>query len=62
MDQLSFAAKFIFYSNTSLNPYIYFLLNDRYRQGLRNIFNLNGKAKECYPRGEEISDIEMNAV
>ena len=62
MDQLSFAAKFIFYSNASLNPYIYFLLNDRYRQGLRNIFNLNSKAKECYPREEEISDIKMNAV
>ncbi|XP_020620945.1 neuromedin-U receptor 2-like [Orbicella faveolata] len=61
MDQLSFAAKFIFYSNASLNPYIYFLLNDRYRQGLRNIFN-HGKAKECFPREEEISDIEMNAV
>ena len=62
MDQLSFAAKFIFYSNASLNPYIYFFLNDRYRQGLRNIFNLNGKAKESCPREEEISDIEMNAV
>ena len=61
MDQLSFAAKFIFYANASLNPCIYFLLNDRYRQGLRNIFN-GGKTNECFPRKEEISDIEMNAM
>ena len=37
MDHVSFAAKFIFYSNASLNPCIYFLLNERYRQGLQNI-------------------------
>ena len=61
MDQLSFAAKFVFYSNASLNPCIYFLLNDRYRQGLRNIFNKN-ETKQCFPREEEISDIEMNAM
>ncbi|KAL9967696.1 hypothetical protein ACROYT_G025983 [Oculina patagonica] len=61
MDHLSFAAKFIFYSNASLNPCIYFLLNDRYRQGLRDIFK---KSKECFPREGEINDndIEMNAM
>ena len=37
MDHLNFATKFIFYSNASLNPCIYFLLNERYRQGLRNL-------------------------
>ena len=37
MDHLNFATKFIFYSNGSLNPCIYFLQNERYRQGLRNL-------------------------
>ena len=59
MDHLSFAAKFIFYSNASLNPCIYFLLNDRYRRGLRDIFK---KSKDCFPREGEINDIEMNAM
>ena len=58
MDNLSFAAKFIFYSNASLNPCIYFLLNDRYRQGLRNIL----KSNENLPRKGEINDIEMNPL
>ena len=53
MDHLSFAAKFIFYSNASLNPCIYFLLNERYREGLRNI--LKGKAH--FPREETMKDI-----
>ena len=58
MDHLSFAAKFIFYSNASLNPCIYFLLNERYRQGLRNIL----KGKVYFPRAEAIKDIEMNTL
>ena len=58
LDHLSFAAKFIFYSNASLNPYIYFLLNERYRQGLRNIL----KGKVYFPREEVIKDIEMNTL
>ena len=37
IDQISFAAKFILYSNASLNPCVYFLLNGRYRQGLQKI-------------------------
>ena len=53
MDHLSVAAKFIFYSNASLNPCIYFLLNKRYRQGLRNIF----KDKAYFPREEAMKDI-----
>ena len=46
MDQLSFAAKFIFHSNASLNPCIYFLLNGRYRRALRHL------VKDCkrFPR------------
>ena len=58
MDHLSFAAKFIFYSNASLNPCIYFLLNERYRQGLRNIL----KGNEHFPREEAIKHIEMNIL
>ena len=56
VDQLSFAAKFIFYANASLNPCVYFLLNDRYRQGLRNLFT---KGNECFPREGETNDSEM---
>ena len=59
MDQLSFAAKFIFYANASLNPCVYFLLNDRYRQGLRNLLR---KRNECLPRGGEINDSEMKTL
>ena len=55
MDHLSFAAKFIFYSNASLNPCIYFLLNDKYRQGLRSIL----KGSERFPHEEKINGIEM---
>ena len=58
MDHLSFAAKFIFYSNASLNPCIYFLLNERYREGLRNIF----KGKVHFPREEAMKHIEMNKL
>ncbi|XP_078377270.1 QRFP-like peptide receptor [Oculina patagonica] len=56
MDHLSFAAKFIFYSNASLNPCVYFLLNDKYRQGLRNILK---RRNERFLRVEEINSIEM---
>ena len=55
MDQLSFAAKFIFYSNPSLNPCIYFLLNDRYRRALRHLL------KGCKRFSRE-KDMEMLTV
>ena len=58
MDHLSFAAMFIFYSNASLNPCIYFILNERYREGLRNIL----KGKVYFPREEAMKDIEMNKL
>ena len=58
VDHLSFASKFIFYSNASLNPLVYFLLNDKYRQGLRSIL----KGNERFPRGENINDIEMKPL
>ena len=38
IDHLNFAVKFIFYSNALLNPCIYFLLDERYRLSLRNLF------------------------
>jgi len=37
MDKLFQAAKFIFYSNTALNPCLYFALNNKYRKGLKNL-------------------------
>ena len=38
MDKFFQAAKFIFYSNTALNPCIYFALTDKYRKGLKDLF------------------------
>ena len=38
MDKLFQAAKFAFYSNTALNPCLYFALNDKYRKGLKDLF------------------------
>jgi len=55
MDQLSFAAKFIFYSNASLNPCIYVLLNGRYRRALRHLL----KGCKRFPRE---MDMEMLTV
>ena len=37
MENFGFCAFFILYSNASINPCIYFTLNDKYRQGLVNI-------------------------
>ena len=37
MDKLYVAAKYIFYSNASLNPCVYFILNKKYRQGLKGL-------------------------
>ena len=37
MENFGFSAFFILYSNASINPCIYFTLNDKYRQGLVNI-------------------------
>ena len=38
MDKLFQTAKFIFYSNTALNPCLYFALNNKYRQRLKDLF------------------------
>ena len=37
MDKLYVAAKCAFYSNASLNPCVYFILNKKYRQGLKDL-------------------------
>ena len=39
MGELFSAAKFIFYSNASLNPRVYISLSERYRQGLKDLLN-----------------------
>lgn len=38
VENFGFAAHFIFYSNPSMNPCIYFALNDKYRHGLVKMF------------------------
>lgn len=48
IDHLNFAVKFIFYSNAALNPCIYFLLNERYRQNLWNLL----KCRDSQPDGQ----------
>ena len=55
MDNLSFAVKFIFYSNASLNPCVYFILNERYRQGLRNLF----KGHKWFAQERLLKSVEM---
>ena len=56
IDKISFAVKFIFYSNASLNPCVYFLLNERYRRGLRNILK---HRQNSSPREPEISGLAI---
>ena len=46
MDKLYVAAKFIFYSNASLNPCVYFILNKKYRQGLKDLTKCLHSARE----------------
>ncbi|KAL9972499.1 hypothetical protein ACROYT_G018814 [Oculina patagonica] len=40
MGNFGFAAFFVLYSNPSVNPCIYFILNDKYRQGLIDILKV----------------------
>ena len=40
IDNAGFAVHFILYSNASVNPCIYFILNDKYRKGLLSILRL----------------------
>ena len=39
-ENVGFAAHFMLYSNASMNPIIYIILNDKYRKGLRDILEV----------------------
>ena len=56
MDKLFQAAKFIFYSNASLNPCVYFVLNDKYRKGLKDLLRQNRSL------AENRNDLPMNVL
>ena len=56
MDKLFQAAKFIFYSNASLNPCVYFTLNDKYRKGLKDLL----RRKLSFE--ENRNDLPMNVL
>ena len=58
LDKLFSAAKFIFYSNASLNPCFYIVLSERYRQGLKDLLKrLCLKRKRIYR-----NEMEMNGA
>ena len=56
MDKLFVTAKFIFYSNASLNPCVYIILSERYRQGLKDLAKIL-----CFKR-VRTSDIELDEI
>jgi len=56
MDKLFQAAKFIFYSNSALNPCLYFALNDKYRRGFRELF----RRKLSYE--DDRNEVPMNVL
>ena len=56
IDKLFSAAKFIFYSNASLNPCVYIILNEKYRQGLKDL------AKCVHSERVNTNDINMNVL
>jgi len=51
-ENFGFAAHFIFYSNASLNPRVYFIFNDKFRQGLLDIF---GALVPCKDKKEKMT-------
>ena len=56
LDKLFSAAKFIFYSNASLNPCVYIILNEKYRRGLRDL------ARCVHSERVNTNDINMNVL
>ena len=50
------AMKFMFYSNASLNPWVYIILNERYRKGLKVLVNC------LLPKQRYRNEIEMNGM
>lgn len=55
MDKLIVAAKYIFYSNASLNPCVYFILNKKYRQGLKDL-------TKCLHSAQDVNDRNIIAI
>ena len=55
-DKLFTAAKFIFYSNASLNPWVYIILNEKYRQGLKSLVSC------LFYKRSNSNDLEMNML
>ena len=56
MNKLFSAAKFIFYFNASLNPCVYFILSERYRQGLKALTSC------LHTKRVKTNNIEMNLL
>lgn len=55
MEQFGFAAHFVLFSNAAITPLIYFVFNDRYRKGLKDVL------KRLQFRHKDINqDIELN--
>ena len=58
IEKLFSAAKFILYSNASLNPWVYIILNRNYRQGLKRLAN----CMNCKQTEVDRNNIEMNVL
>ena len=56
MDKFFQTAKFMFYSNASLNPCVYFALNNKYRRGLKYLF----RQKLSYE--DNRNELHMNVI
>ena len=56
MDKLFSAVKLIFYSNVSLNPCVYILLSERFRQGLRDLANCLYSRQESRKNTEVVNE------
>ena len=54
MDKFFQTAKLIFYSNTALNPCLYFALNNKYRKGLKYLF------RQTLSNEDNRNELQMN--
>ena len=54
MDKFFQTAKFMFYSNASLNPCVYFALNNKYRKGLKYLF------RQTLSNEDNRNELQMN--
>ncbi|XP_078370453.1 QRFP-like peptide receptor [Oculina patagonica] len=53
-ENVGFAVHFILYSNASVNPIIYFTLNEKYRKGLRDILKASHIKKKDAVKGRSV--------